>query len=251
MTPSKAAARAAALLEAPARPAWAQVVVAELLEQLLVAAAHAARASLHLRFGGITRASACSSAQKERSWSCDFLLIVLSSFRSIGVEVRMEGVEPSWPLDRRLLRPVRIPVPPHPQCVEKRRRAAGSCCRACGSPFTQPVAAAARHVVLSRGAPRGERRAARPWPGAAAPASGMPRPVRGGDASPPPLCLEGRARRPPAQRAPRAKSEMSCGVAVSKPTTSSIPGSFGSAIEKPFATMPTTTSRASMPDAWR
>jgi hypothetical protein len=53
------------------------------------------------------------------------------------------------------------------------------------------------------------------------------------------------------QRAPRAKSEMSCGVAVSKPTTSSIPGSFGSAIEKPFETMPTTTSRASMPDAWR
>jgi hypothetical protein len=54
-----------------------------------------------------------------------------------------------------------------------------------------------------------------------------------------------------AQRAPRAKSEMSCGVAVSKPTTSSIPGSFGSAIEKPFETMPTTTSRASMPEAWR
>jgi hypothetical protein len=53
------------------------------------------------------------------------------------------------------------------------------------------------------------------------------------------------------QRAPRAKSEMSCGVAVSKPTTSSIPGSFGSAIEKPFETMPTTTSRASMPEAWR
>ena len=154
----------------------------------------------------------------------------------------MEGVEPSWPFDRRLLRPVRIPVPPHPQCVEKRRRAAGSSCRACGSPFTQPVAAAARHVVLSRGAPGGERRAARPWPGAAAPASGVPRPVRGGDASPPPLCLEGRARRPRDQRAPRANSEMSCGVAVSKPTTSSIPVSFGSAIEKPFETMPTTTS---------
>ena len=31
----------------------------------------------------------------------------------------MEGVEPSLRLDRRLLRPVRIPVPPHPQCVEK------------------------------------------------------------------------------------------------------------------------------------
>ena len=64
------------------------------------------------------------------------------------------------------------------------------------------------------------------------------------------LCA-GRARRPRAQRAPRAKSEMSCGVAVSKPTTSSIPGSAGSAIEKPFDSRPTTTSRASMPDAWR
>jgi len=39
--------------------------------------------------------------------------------------------------------------------------------------------------------------------------------------------------RPPAhsaQSAPRAKSGTSCGVAVSKPTTSSLPGSFGSAI---------------------
>src|SRR5262249_47446397 len=65
------------------------------------------------------------------------------------------------------------------------------------------------------------------------------------------LSVVGRSRRPPAQRAPRAKSEISCGVAVSKPTTSSIPGSAGSAIEKPFETMPTTTSRAPMPDAWR
>ena len=63
--------------------------------------------------------------------------------------------------------------------------------------------------------------------------------------------VEGRLAAPSSQRAPRAKSEISCGVAVSKPTTSSIPGSFGSAIEKPFETMPTTTSRASMPDAWR
>ena len=55
----------------------------------------------------------------------------------------------------------------------------------------------------------------------------------------------------PGQSAPRANSEISCGVAVSKPTTSSMPGSFGSAIEKPFETMPTTTRRASMPDARR
>jgi len=64
------------------------------------------------------------------------------------------------------------------------------------------------------------------------------------------LC-EGRLTGALAQRAPEAKSEMSCGVAVSKPTTSSIPGSFGSAIENPFETIPTTTSRASIPDAWR
>ena len=65
------------------------------------------------------------------------------------------------------------------------------------------------------------------------------------------LFVVGRPPAPSAQRAPRAKSEISCGVAVSKPTTSSIPGSAGSAIEKPFETIPTTTSRASMPDAWR
>jgi hypothetical protein len=63
------------------------------------------------------------------------------------------------------------------------------------------------------------------------------------------LSVEGAPVAPSFQRALRAKSEMSCGVAVSKPTTSSIPESAGSAIEKPFETMPTTTSRASMPDA--
>jgi hypothetical protein len=45
-----------------------------------------------------------------------------------------------------------------------------------------------------------------------------------------PLC--GRAPEAPSfQTAPRAKSEISCGVAVSKPTTSSMPGSAGSAME--------------------
>ena len=64
--------------------------------------------------------------------------------------------------------------------------------------------------------------------------------------------FERRARkRGGAYTAPRAKSEMSCGVAVSKPTTSSIPWSAGSATEKPFDTMPTATSRASIPDARR
>jgi hypothetical protein len=52
----------------------------------------------------------------------------------------MEGVEPSWPLDRRLLRPVRIPVPPHP-----RGRAAGPhaqsgrLARSCSRPRTRPL----------------------------------------------------------------------------------------------------------------
>src|SRR5436190_11400674 len=65
------------------------------------------------------------------------------------------------------------------------------------------------------------------------------------------LSSAGRPAARPSQSAPRAKSETSCGVAVSKPTTSSMPGSFGSAMEKPFETMPTTTRRASMPDARR
>ena len=65
------------------------------------------------------------------------------------------------------------------------------------------------------------------------------------------LPLRGALAAHPSQRAPRAKSEMSCGVTVSKPTTSSIPGSCGAAIVKPFETMPTTTSRASIPEARR
>ena len=68
---------------------------------------------------------------------------------------------------------------------------------------------------------------------------------------PPRPHVEAPAAPPARQRAPPAKSEMSCGVAVSKPTTSSIPGSAGSAIEKPFETIPATTSRAAMPDAAR
>ncbi len=51
------------------------------------------------------------------------------------------------------------------------------------------------------------------------------------------LPLRGALAAHPSQRAPRAKSAMSCGVAVSKPTTSSMPGSFGSAMVKPFETV--------------
>jgi hypothetical protein len=40
---------------------------------------------------------------------------------------------------------------------------------------------------------------------------------------------------------------MTAGAALSKPTTSSMPASWGSAIEKPLDTMPTTTSLAAMP----
>jgi hypothetical protein len=83
MAPSKAAAVTAAVLEAATRSARAGVAVAELFDQLLLAAAYAAQTSLHLRLGGITRASACSSARKERSVSSRLLLIVLASFASI------------------------------------------------------------------------------------------------------------------------------------------------------------------------
>ena len=48
---------------------------------------------------------------------------------------------------------------------------------------------------------------------------------------------------------PAAKSAISCGVAVSKPTTSSMPASSGSAMEKPLDTMPTTISRAGCPSS--
>lgn len=49
----------------------------------------------------------------------------------------------------------------------------------------------------------------------------------------------------------RAKSAMTGGVDVSKPTTSSMPASFGSAMLNPFDVIPTTTSLAGMPRASR
>ena len=45
----------------------------------------------------------------------------------------------------------------------------------------------------------------------------------------------------------RQKSAMTAGVPVSKPTTSSIPASSGSAMLNRFDTIPTTTSLAGMP----
>ncbi len=48
-----------------------------------------------------------------------------------------------------------------------------------------------------------------------------------------------------------AKSAMTAGVAVSKPTTSSMPASFGSAIVNPFDVMAITTSFAPIPIFWR
>ena len=44
---------------------------------------------------------------------------------------------------------------------------------------------------------------------------------------------------------------MNGGVAVSKPTTSSMPASLGSAIVNPFDVIPTTTSLAALPLACR
>jgi hypothetical protein len=162
-----------------------------------------------------------------------------------GFEVRMEGVEPSWPLDRRLLRPVRIPVPPHPhesrrlvlQSVRLVVHAAGRGGCRCGRAVSSRALRRASSWTTLAGRSTGLGRAATRTRWRCISASSLSR----------------RALATPSavQRAPRAKSEMSCGVAVSKPTTSSIPRSFGSAIEKPFETMPTTTSRASIPDAWR
>src|SRR5205823_3182384 len=56
-------------------------------------------------------------------------------------KVRTEGVEPSWPFDRRLLRPVRIPVPPHPHGKPQARGAERAARR-----FTQQSAGAATSV---------------------------------------------------------------------------------------------------------
>jgi hypothetical protein len=52
-------------------------------------------------------------------------------------------------------------------------------------------------------------------------------------------------------RRARAKSARIAGVPVSKPTTSIMPASSGSAMLNPFDTMPTTTSLAGMPDRSR
>src|SRR5262249_14333857 len=52
---------------------------------------------------------------------------------------------------------------------------------------------------------------------------------------------------PPGAAQAVAKSAITAGAAVSKPTTSSIPASFGSAMLNPFGTMPTTISFAARP----
>jgi hypothetical protein len=159
----------------------------------------------------------------------------------------MEGVEPSWPLDRRLLRPVRIPVPPHPQVNEPPAHAcrAGGSLGSCSRPRLRPLGSCRLEARLAADLQLDDLGGARHRLG----------PSRDPDEVEMHLRLlsvsKGARGALRCQRAPRAKSEMSCGVAVSKPTTSSIPGSFGAAIEKPFETMPTTTSRASMPEAWR
>lgn len=49
----------------------------------------------------------------------------------------------------------------------------------------------------------------------------------------------------------RVKSAITIGVDVSIPTQSSIPGSLGSAIEKPFDTIPTTMDLELIPETWR
>jgi hypothetical protein len=51
----------------------------------------------------------------------------------------MEGVERSWPLDRRLLKPVRIPVPPHPHEEPQARAAERAARRSRGRPRGLPL----------------------------------------------------------------------------------------------------------------
>ena len=51
----------------------------------------------------------------------------------------MEGVEPSWPVDRRLLRPVHIPVPPHPHEEPQARAAERAARRSRGRPRGLPL----------------------------------------------------------------------------------------------------------------
>ena len=246
MASSKAGAVAAALLEAPARSARAWVVSAEFLDQLGLAASHAAQAALHLRLGGITRASACSSAQKERSVSCRLLLIVLASFR-LGSGADGGG--------RTLMasRPPASGAGAYPGSATSAKGTSRRPTRAeraarkgsCSGPRTRPLGPCG---FVAGVAPRLELYdlgRARPYLGPCHDSHEVEMHLRLLSVS------KGAGGALPFQRAPRAKSEMSCGVAVSKPTTSSIPGSFGSAIEKPFETRPTTTSRASMPDASR
>jgi hypothetical protein len=157
----------------------------------------------------------------------------------------MEGVEPSWPLGRRLLRPVRIPVPPHPHDESHARAAECAARRSRGRPRRRPLRPCPLEPRFAANLELYDFGRTRHWLGACRDPYEVEMHLRLLSGS------KGARGAPLCQRAPRAKSEMSCGVAVSKPTTSSIPGSFGSAIEKPFATMPTTTSCASMPEAWR
>ena len=63
----------------------------------------------------------------------------------------------------------------------------------------------------------------------------------GATASPSALCP------PPSTYWPLTNSAIACGVAVSKPTTSSMPASLGSAMLNPFDAIPTTISLAAMP----
>ena len=95
--------------------------------------------------------------------------------------------------------------------------------------------------VSAAGPPRRDLRQ-RPWStrccARARPGSGG----RPGKGRPPPSCAPGAA----GQR-PRANPVMRPGTAASKPTTSSMPASSGSAMEKPVDVMATTMSRASMP----
>ncbi len=122
----------------------------------------------------------------------------------------MEGVEPSWPLDRRLLRPVRIPVPPHPH--ESRRLVLQSVRLVVsrGRPRALPLAPCRLEPRLATDLELHDLGGTRYRLGACRDPYEVEMHLRLLSVS---KGARGALR---CQRAPRAKSEISCGVAVSE-----------------------------------
>src|SRR6266545_6440185 len=144
------------------------------------------------------RPPSCSPRLWRPAWTAR--LGALTARRAKAGEVRMEGVEPSWPVGRRLLRPVREPISPHPHEEPQARDAERAARR-----LTRAAAGAVARDVRPRDVPCDVPRAARPWRDAA-PAWAVPRLARDGDASPAPLYSKGAHGRPlPRERPERSR----------------------------------------------